>query len=160
MTWKLFFCSCKAFILRCYILDRTWPRRQDNWQVMSWKEFGRNWVPELKEQQQKVLSLIIRYLSQDSKWPPLKIKSGNLGVQTYQPVPTKTVYKMHVFADRDYVLCLCRWESRQWTRIFLLHWFLIHLLVVICIGYNVWNITVAYGWKIGGIWKETVVTHL
>jgi hypothetical protein len=45
-----------------------------------WKEFGRNRLTELKEKQQKVLSLIIRYLSEDSKRSPPKIKYGNLGV--------------------------------------------------------------------------------
>ena len=64
-----------VFILRCCLLDRTWPRRQDNWEVMSWKKFGRNELAELKEKQHKVITLIIRYLSQDSKRP-----SGNLGV--------------------------------------------------------------------------------
>jgi hypothetical protein len=64
-----------VFILRRCLLDSTWPRRQDNWQVMSWKEFERNQLAELKETQQKVFTLIIRYLSQDSKR-----LSGNLGV--------------------------------------------------------------------------------
>jgi len=50
------------------------------WQVMSCNEFGMNRLAELKEKQKKVLSPIIRYLSQDSKRPPLKIKSEILGV--------------------------------------------------------------------------------